>query len=455
MQKTYNTTVETLDLKSLRETPGNPQIMELATFAGLVDAFKKRGWYLEKPTVWKREDGVYQIISGHHRIQAAIKAKITHTDCTVIDDESYTEVQAKQDVIEANQRKGEIDEEKLKAFVGSLMEEHELDTSFAEGVGMNQAELHEILEKDFGEEERKDLKPFSKARNLEEEGVSDEENEMGMAEWINSFKEILVMFSGGKDSQATVAWCIDNGVDPSKMTLVWNRTPFDYPDLEEFNENFSKETGIPLEKVGKKNDIESVCEIMRRNGFPLPYSTWCTGTWKIQPLESWVIERGLKGSRDVIFVQGWRAEESDRRANSKQRAIYGRYNIPIARPILDMTKEGVFEIIKKHNWKLHYSYKYRDRLGCIYCFTTDRQEWMDFRENDPEVFFRALRFVAEGAMSKNISGEDFKNAVRKMMGLDTIRKTFKAQNIAAPSYIDEPDKMSVVFRGPRKKRPIE
>lgn len=114
-----------LPLKSLKETPGNPQRMDDKTFNGIVESMKDKGWLLDPPVIWEKEENNYQIISGHHRIQAAIKAGIIETQCKVL--KGITEEQAKILVLEANQRKGSFDDDLLNIFVDDIIENYNYD----------------------------------------------------------------------------------------------------------------------------------------------------------------------------------------------------------------------------------------------------------------------------------------------------------------------------------------
>lgn len=114
-----------LQLKILKETPGNPQKMDDKTFVGLSNSMKEKGWLLDAPVIWEKAENDYQIISGHHRIKAAIKAGIVETQCKVI--KGITEEQAGVLVLEANQRKGEFDDIMLNDFVTGLVDEYDID----------------------------------------------------------------------------------------------------------------------------------------------------------------------------------------------------------------------------------------------------------------------------------------------------------------------------------------
>ena len=119
------TQMELLDLKTLEETPGNPQRMTHFQFEGLVNSIKEKGWLLDNAVVWHRPDGVYQIISGHHRVKAAIAAGIERAEIKVI--KGITDEQARKLVLEANQRKGVFDKRKFNQFIDGIVSDFKLD----------------------------------------------------------------------------------------------------------------------------------------------------------------------------------------------------------------------------------------------------------------------------------------------------------------------------------------
>ena len=117
--------IKRLQLKALKETPGNPQKMDEKTFSGIIESMKNKGWLLDAPVIWEKSENDYQIISGHHRVQAGIKAGILDTDCKVL--KGITEEQAKILVLEANQRKGEFDDIILNDFIEDIINNYDYD----------------------------------------------------------------------------------------------------------------------------------------------------------------------------------------------------------------------------------------------------------------------------------------------------------------------------------------
>jgi DNA modification methylase len=147
--KGFTTEIKLLQLKALQETAGNPQRMDDKIFTGLVDSIKRKGWYFAMPDIWEHEPGQYKIISGHHRIRAAIKAGLVEQSCNVIIDPNYTEEQAKKDLLESNERHGSPDQELLTDFVTNLIDDFDVDfDTLVDEIGIDDSILNNILIKD-------------------------------------------------------------------------------------------------------------------------------------------------------------------------------------------------------------------------------------------------------------------------------------------------------------------
>lgn len=111
--------VKKINLRDLEETYGNPQAMTEKEYAGLVKSIKSKGFILDDPVVWEYDENKFRIISGHHRIKAAIECEYTELNCKVI--AGITEKQARLLVIEANQRRGELDTLNLERYLQDIL----------------------------------------------------------------------------------------------------------------------------------------------------------------------------------------------------------------------------------------------------------------------------------------------------------------------------------------------
>lgn len=117
--------IENLQLSYLKETKGNPQIMDEKTFSGIVKSMKEKGWLLDAPVIWEKGESDFQIISGHHRVMAGIEAGIVETQCKVI--KGITEEQAKILVLEANQRRGSFSSELLTGYLNDFIDNYDYE----------------------------------------------------------------------------------------------------------------------------------------------------------------------------------------------------------------------------------------------------------------------------------------------------------------------------------------
>ncbi len=83
------------------------------------------------------------------------------------------------------------------------------------------------------------------------------------------FKEIYVMFSGGKDS--LVALHLTWSIFPDKTKALFIDTGISTPRLKDYVKEITKEMGIELIIIGPKYDY---FELVNRMGFPTITHRW-------------------------------------------------------------------------------------------------------------------------------------------------------------------------------------
>jgi 3'-phosphoadenosine 5'-phosphosulfate sulfotransferase (PAPS reductase)/FAD synthetase len=205
----------------------------------------------------------------------------------------------------------------------------------------------------------------------------------------------------------------------------------DLPDLTDWVTKFANKIDVEFIVCGNKLTDEQLYSILRKSGIPLNFAKrWCLRIWKMLPTNKFIKENGLDQRNDIVFVEGLRKEEGGVREFAEERSIRKNDNVRIARPILNLKTKDVFDIIKKKGWERHWIYDSGfPRLGCLFCFATKRKEWDIMRKNMPDMWMRALRFLAEGACSDNIAGSDVVYYLRKMLGLDTVEGSRKKDSL--------------------------
>lgn len=113
------TRTETLTLADLEAQPLNARFMKGETFRNLVKNITNDGTLTSVPLVREVEPGKFRILSGHHRVKAAMEAGIVDALCMVID-QPITRQQEVALVLSHNSLSGEDDPATLKELYNEL-----------------------------------------------------------------------------------------------------------------------------------------------------------------------------------------------------------------------------------------------------------------------------------------------------------------------------------------------
>ena len=258
---------------------------------------------------------------------------------------------------------------------------------------------------------------------------------------LDSYRHIVVMFSGGKDSLACLLYLIDTGV-PRERLEVWHHlvdgredsSLMDWPVTEDYCRRVAKHLGVKIRFSWKEGGFER--EMLRAGvpTAPIHYETpegtrqtggrgpagtrlrfpqvsanlavrWCSAYLKID-----VAAAALRGdprfldSRTLV-VTGERAEESAARARYKpfepHRADrrFGRRrrrHIDHWRPVLHWPERQVWDIIRAHGIRPHPAYRAGfGRVSCMTCIFGAPDQWATVRAHAPERFRRIADYEAQ------------------------------------------------------------
>ena len=78
------TRVEKVDLRSLKLLEVNARYMRHETFQRLIDNIRRDGCLTQKPFAVKQENGQYLVLSGNHRVMAALESRKTSSCSAMI-----------------------------------------------------------------------------------------------------------------------------------------------------------------------------------------------------------------------------------------------------------------------------------------------------------------------------------------------------------------------------------
>ncbi len=133
--------------------------------------------------------------------------------------------------------------------------------------------------------------------------------------------KLLVPLSGGKDSQATLLWCIEKyGVE--NLTAVFCDTQWEHEITYNHIDYLVKETGVKflVLKSEKYDGFVDLCKKKKR--FPSFTTGFCTEELKIFPMINYLLD---VVKDNVLIFQGIRRDESKKRRNAPVDCRYFKY----------------------------------------------------------------------------------------------------------------------------------
>ena len=209
------------------------------------------------------------------------------------------------------------------------------------------------------------------------------------------FREIYVMFSGGRDS--LVALHLTHSICPEKTRALFINTGIATPGLIDYVRETAEGLGVPLVIIGPKYDY---FELVQKKGFPTLTHRWCKLYLKLEPLKDFLKD---KRKDELLLVTGVRKSESWMKSKAKKLYYNEKLGAWSYAIVYDFTEEDIEEYIRRHNLKKNSLY---DVYGKAYdCWCSVYKSPADFAVlalEAPEFFKRFVE--AEAKLRKGGSG---------------------------------------------------
>ncbi|MTI69246.1 MAG: phosphoadenosine phosphosulfate reductase [Firmicutes bacterium] len=188
-------------------------------------------------------------------------------------------------------------------------------------------------------------------------------------------KQILVSFSGGKDS-TVVSDLVTKGLSNSRITHIFGDTTLEFPTTYEYVERFKKDSkALVRTAINRQNDFYDMCD---KIGPPSRLMRWCCHAFKTGPISRTINTKFNRYDRILTFY-GIRKNESISR--SKYDRIYDSPKITkqkVAAPIFNWKDIDLWLYMFAENLDFNSAYKLGfDRAGCWCCpNNSDRSEFL-------------------------------------------------------------------------------
>lgn len=226
--------------------------------------------------------------------------------------------------------------------------------------------------------------------------------------------KVLVAFSGGKDSLASLIWAV-NKYGVKSVEAVFCDTGWEHELTYEHINEVVEKIGVKLVTVKSKKYDGFVDLAKQKKRFPSTKARFCTEQLKSIPMIDYVLEQKCH----LIIVQGIRADESASRAKMKEQCSYFRfyyepygydkqgkakyqsyrkkdvlawrekYADDIIRPMFAWSGQDVMAYILDNGYKPNpLYYQGFSRVGCFPCIMCKKSEIKQIAENHPEYLER-------------------------------------------------------------------
>lgn len=297
---------------------------------------------------------------------------------------------------------------------------------------------------------------------------------------FNDYNNIIVSFSGGKDSLSCLLFLLENGVNRDRITL-WhqaidgrgrNCVPFfDWPSTEGYVEKVADTLGVKLEWQWRANgmygemyrensltedvyyeDSRGIYKLETTRGkettrrkFPAKSpdlkKRWCSSSLKIDVGRRVLANKySHTEKRNILFITGERREESPGRAkyNKEELHITSTKNRVVHhfRPVIDFKEKDVWELIEKYKIIPHPVYYLGfPRLSCRSCIFFSPDHWATLNEVDKSVTLMLSEIEEEFNYKL-----DNKYTIPEMIQLGKSRITDDNRNyiVQAVKYFNQP-----------------
>lgn len=247
------------------------------------------------------------------------------------------------------------------------------------------------------------------------DAVPESSRKLPLAELMDTKENISVQFSGGKDSVATLLWCLEN-CNRAKVTGVYIDTGIDFPFIRSYIRYVEEKTGCVIDIRGESDDTKWI-ELLHEFGFPHFSNLWCHDRLKLIHWKAYFHETDKTPDNTVLAV-GVRQEESARRAAYHDRGIDPRGFLN-AHPVLDFGEKEIKDILARWDVKLSPVYLYADRSGCFCCPNAPGWTWRSLREKHPHLWIKSMMYLREAADNMEFRDKYVLDHILKAMSRDT------------------------------------
>lgn len=229
--------------------------------------------------------------------------------------------------------------------------------------------------------------------------------------------KVLVAFSGGKDSHASLIWAVQKW-GTKIVTAVFCDTKWEHALLYPFIDEVCNKLKVPLIILRSKYSFLELA--LKKKRFPSTKAKFCTEKLKIEPMIDYIIEQ-LESESYLLIIQGIRKDESESRQTMDAHCQYFKYyftpygydkdggakyfsyrkkdivrlgalsKVDVERPVFEKTAVQVIDDIMQAGHRPNPLYFLGvGRVGCFPCIMVRHYEVFIMLEKEPDYAQRVV-----------------------------------------------------------------
>lgn len=136
----------------------------------------------------------------------------------------------------------------------------------------------------------------------------------------NSCMKIIVTFSGGKDSLASLLWIKNNF--SKKFEIVFCDTKWESQITYDYIQSISEKLEMPITVLSSKKYDGFIDLALKKKRFPSTRARFCTEELKTKPMIDYILD---EVNDDIMVIQGIRGAESVSRSKMQSECNYFKY----------------------------------------------------------------------------------------------------------------------------------
>lgn len=190
-------------------------------------------------------------------------------------------------------------------------------------------------------------------------------------EVLGHFRQLVVSYSGGKDSTACLLWALETGLPVRAILADTGNEPSDTPDYVRYIEQI---TGVHVEVYSREgHTFDDI--VTRRRMWPICGSCLVSSTVKRDDFR-WYL-KATSTPDNALMILGQRRSESESRAALPDFSPIVRSGLPAYRPLLDWSLDKVFRYLDAKGIMAHPAYAGgRKRVGCVWCVNSSADDYV-------------------------------------------------------------------------------